>query len=130
MAAGAVPRRFRVRGVRLANGPASPVPASLPPARPGPAPGPTFYEHHVYGTCRDGACGLRVRTAPSLSASVTHVILDGTPVDVVCQATGDLVSNGHASSNISDKQTDGTWVSDFYIDTPNVGMWSPPIPRC
>jgi hypothetical protein len=95
-----------------------------------PAPPPTYYVHHVYGTCRDGACGLEVRTAPNLSASVTHVILDGTEVDIVCQATGDLVSNGSASSNIWDRQTDGSWVSDFYIDTPNIGTWSPPIPRC
>jgi hypothetical protein len=106
----------------------APAPAPAPPSSPPPP--PTYYVHHVYGTCRDGACGLKVRTTPSLSASVTHVILDGTEVDVVCQATGDLVSNGSASSNIWDRQTDGSWVSDFYIDTPNIGTWSPPIPRC
>jgi uncharacterized repeat protein (TIGR02543 family) len=84
----------------------APAPAPVPPASPPP---PTYYVHHVYGTCRDGACGLKVRTAPSVSASVTHVILDGTEVDIVCQATGDLVSNGSASSNIWDRQTDGSW---------------------
>jgi hypothetical protein len=97
---------------------------------PPPPPPPAFYVHHVYGTCRDGACGLKVRTAPSLSAPITHVIGDGTEVDVVCQATGDLVSNGHASSSVWDRQTDGSWVSDFYIDTPNIGTFSPPIPHC
>ena len=42
---------------------------------------------------------------------------------------GETVSNGHAASAVWVRQTDRTWVSDFYLDTPNVGMWSPPIPQ-
>lgn len=107
------------------------VPAvSGPPSSQPSAPPASYYIHHVTGTCRDGACGLKVHTAPSLSAPVTHVIPDGSEVDIVCQAMGDTVSNGYYSSAVWDRQTDGSWVSDFYVDTPNIGTWSPPIPRC
>jgi hypothetical protein len=108
----------------------TPTPAPAPAPAPPPQPGQQYYVHHVYGTCRDGACGLKVHTAPQVSAPVTHVIADGTQVDIVCQTRGDMVSNGHYSSAIWDRQTDGTWVSDFYVDTPNIGTWSPPIPQC
>lgn len=111
--------------------PPPPPQSPPPPVAPPPPPPPPFFTHHVYGTCRDGACGLRVRTGPGYSNySYTHIIYDGDRVDVVCQALGETVSNGRASSAIWDRQTDGTWVSDFYIDTANIGTWSPPIPRC
>lgn len=115
--------------------PRPPPPVQTPPPTPllppPPPPPPAFFTHHVTGTCRDGACGLRVRTGPGYSNySYTHVIYDGDRVDVVCQAVGETVSNGNASSAIWDRQTDGTWVTDFYIDTANIGTWSPPIPRC
>jgi LasA protease len=84
----------------------------------------------VQGTCQDGACGMKVRTAPSLSAPSVGVVLDGQAIDVACQGGGDAVSNGRATSSIWDRLADGTWVSDFYVDTANVGRPSPPIPAC
>jgi hypothetical protein len=112
------------------GGGAPPPPPPPPPPGPPPPP-PAFFTHHVYGTCRDGACGLRVRTGPGYSGyPFTHVIYDGDQVDIVCQAVGEAVSNGHATSAIWDRQTDGTWVTDFYVDTDNIGTWSPPIPQC
>jgi hypothetical protein len=43
---------------------------------------------------------------------------------------GETVSNGYAASAVWDKLTNGAWASDFYLDTPNIGTWSPPIPQC
>jgi hypothetical protein len=115
---------------------ACPADTSPPPQGPSPPPAgnpppPAFYTFHVTGTCRDGACGLRVRTGPGYSSyPYTRVVYDGNAVDIVCQTLGETVSNGYASSAVWDRLTDGGYVSDFYIDTPNIGTWSPPIPRC
>ena len=90
-----------------------------------------MYVHHVSGTCRDGSCGLWERTGPGYTnyARVT-LIPEGGEVDVVCQAWGETVSNGYYSSAVWDKLANGTWVTDFYVDTPNIGQFSPPIPAC
>lgn len=112
----------------------SPSPPSSPPPPPPPPPPslpPTFYVHHVTGTCRDGSCGLRERSGSGYSSYAEMGVLgEGAEVDVVCQALGEMVSNGYASSAIWDKLTNGYWVTDFYVDTPNVGTWSLPIPQC
>ena len=86
--------------------------------------------HEVIGTCRDGACGLNMRTAPQLDAAVAGVALEGQTLKVVCQTTGAEVGNGRASSKIWNRLSDGTYVSDFYLDTERVGEFSPSIPRC
>jgi hypothetical protein len=86
--------------------------------------------HEVIGTCRDGACGLNVRSAPSLDSNVVGAVLEGSTLQIECQARGDTVSNGHARSNVWNRLSDGTWVSDFYVDTPRVGEFSNGIPRC
>lgn len=132
-----------------AASPAPPVPQPSPPAPPQPAapttpqPGapaapqptpptaPSYYVYQVTGTCRDGACGLTLRAGPGYSSYASLGSLpEGADADVVCQAMGETVSNGYASSAVWDKLTSGAWVSDFYLNTPNIGTWSPPIPQC
>jgi surface antigen len=105
---------------------------TTPVAAPQPVAGsPAYYVHHVTGTCRDGACGLTVRSGPGYAGyPALGVLAEGAEADVVCQALGQTVSNGYAASNIWDRLTDGRWVSDFYLDTPSIGTWSPPIPQC
>jgi hypothetical protein len=104
-------------------------PAPTPP--PPPPPAPTYYVHHVTGTCRDGSCGLILRSGPGYSSYADLGVLpEGAEVDVACQGMGQAVSNGYASSAVWDKLSNGDWVSDFYLDTPNVGTFSPPIPQC
>jgi hypothetical protein len=108
--------------------PTSPTPTSPSPEAPAPA---TSWTYHVTGTCRDGKCGLNLRSGPGYSAyTVTRVVLDGTPLSIVCQARGETVSNGYASSSVWDKLADGAWASDFYLDTPNIDQFTPPIPQC
>jgi surface antigen len=113
------------------NGPGSPTPAP-PSTVPAPSQPAGTFVHHVYHTCANGACGLRVHTAPSLSSPVVAIKNDGDEVYVTCQTEGDRVYglNG-SSSTVWDRLADGTYVGDYYVDTPSTtGGFSPPIPQC
>jgi hypothetical protein len=112
------------------------TPAPQPtPVTPTPPPaGTTTYPHHVFGTCADGACGLKIRSGSGYSwyAQIGSLV-DGDAVQVLCQAIGETVGPSPATGNSSaiwDELAGGGWVSDLYIDTPNVGAFSPPIPQC
>jgi surface antigen len=118
-----------IYGGPAGNGPGSSAPAPPPPTASAP---PGTFPHHVYHTCANGACGLRIHSSPSLSAPVTAIRNDGEEVFIVCQTTGDRVygSDG-SSSEVWDKLSEGDYASDFYIDTSGTsGAFSPPIPRC
>ena len=72
-----------------------------------------------------------MRTGPGYTAyGSVGTRYDGQQVDILCQTTGEPVHGLHATSPIWDKLTNGTYVSDYYTDTPNVGVYSPPIPHC
>jgi hypothetical protein len=121
-----------VGGASSGTPPGSP-PVSANPSPPEP-PSPSFYADTVTGTCADGACGLHIRSGPGYSEySAIGVLGEGAEVDIVCQAAGETVGpspSKHTSSDIWDRLTNGGWVSDLYISTPNTGTWSPPIPQC
>lgn len=119
--------RFIYGGPARAPGSSQPAPTPTPEA----APAGTF-RHRVYHTCANGSCGLRTRKSPNLSAEVAGVKNDGDVVDIVCQTTGDRVyGKDGSSSTVWDKLFDGSFVSDYYVDTPGVGgAFSPPIPQC
>lgn len=89
-----------------------------------------FFTYHVNGTCADGLCGLRERTEPGYAAyPVTAIFMDGTPVNIVCQTTGDSVGN----TTVWNRLSDDFYVSDFYVDTPggSTGLtFTDSIPRC
>lgn len=105
--------------------------ANSQPQPPQPPAAPLYYVHHVTGTCRDGACGVKLRTGPGYSGyPAVGSLPEGGEADVLCQAMGETISNGYAASAVWDKLTNGDWVSDFYLNTPNIGNWSPPIPQC
>lgn len=116
-------------------GPTTPTPTPTTPTptpTPAPAPPPQYWAYHVYGTCADGACGLKERAGPGFTnyAQVGSVS-DGNEIDIVCQTMGQTVTGtSGASSGVWDKLTNGSFVSDYYVDTPNVGSFSPPIPQC
>jgi hypothetical protein len=123
------------RGANAGTGSASPTGGAPAPA---PAPSsssasPQFYVYYVYHTCANGACGLNLRSDPGYSNyPVTRVLVDGDPVDIVCQTQGQSVSGiDGSSSDVWDKTVQGDYAADFYIDTPGMtGSFSPPIPQC
>lgn len=110
--------------------PPPPVNPSQPPSSPS---GPQVYWHHIYHTCINGKCGLRLHTGPGYSSfPVTRVLVDGDAVGIVCQAHGEPVSGSDGtSSDVWDRLIEGDWAADFYVDTPGMtGSFSPPIPVC
>ena len=96
-------------------------------------PPPASYRFYVAGTCADGLCGLNKRSGPGYSAySKVGVLVDGDAVDIACQTTGEWVHpNRGTPSNVWDRLTDGSYVTDVYVTTGGKGgAFTPPIPRC
>ena len=97
-------------------------PSPVPP-QPSPVPpGPTTYPHHIV----NAPSGVNARKGPGTSFPVARLVPNGSPIDITCQVQEQIV-NG---SNIWNQLSDGTFVSDFYCDTPNFDKFSPPIPMC
>jgi len=70
--------------------------------------------------------GVNARKGPGTSFPLVHSIANNSPIDITCQVQGQVV-NG---TNIWNQLADGTFVSDFYCDTPYFDKFSPPIPMC
>jgi hypothetical protein len=94
---------------------------------------------HVHNTCRDGACGLIVRQAPSTSANQIGVLYDGAAANIRCQTVGTLVTGIEGSNDVWDQIDFGGgigYVADLYMDTPGGEVpqphrhFSPSIPKC
>lgn len=102
------------------------------PSAPPPPPPPAYYVHHVVNTCADGACGLNKRSGPGYSSyPKVGGLYDGYEVDVSCQTSGENVSSSKfGNTSVWDRLTDGSYVTDMYVDTPGQGTFSSPIPHC
>lgn len=88
-----------------------------------PSPARADATYHVYHT---GGVGLKVRTMPSTSSGSRTVLSEGSAVTISCQTVGENIQN----SKIWDRLADGGYVSDWYVDTPNVGTFTPGIGQC
>lgn len=127
-----------MRGARrldiAARSQVAPPPGPPPPGPPPPPPPPAYYSYRVFGTCADGACGLKIRNGPGYTNyQQIGVLSDGDELRIVCQARGERVGPSPRtgnSSSIWDRLQGGGWVSDLYATTPNVDQFSPPIPQC
>ena len=89
-----------------------------------PPPPPTYPTYHVYGT---GGLGLNLRTGPGTTYSSVGVLADGTAVQIVCQTRSSSVIGG---SSIWDQIVGGTYVTDYYIDTPVFNGFTSGINQC
>lgn len=88
---------------------------------PAPAPGP--------GTFTTWGTGVRVRSAPSLSASVVRTLSGPTPVRVQCQKKGDTVTAEGITNDAWAYVPDlGGYISNIYIDDP--AAWLPGVNTC
>jgi hypothetical protein len=123
----------RIDGYLSSSTEQPPPPPTPTPPPPPPPPTATGSLYHVYHTCANGACGLRVRAGPGYSY-FTQVGSknDGDAVLIDCQVAGETVFGlDGSSSDVWDRLVDGTFVADFYVDTPGVGgAFSPGIPQC
>lgn len=69
---------------------------------------------------------LNARSGPSASSRVVRTYAAGSTVNLVCQTPGSTV----ATTSVWDKLTDGTYVTDYYVNTPSRTGYSAPLPRC
>jgi surface antigen/uncharacterized protein YraI len=89
------------------------------------------FPYNVLGTCVESNCKLNLRAGPGYSAyPVVAKKSEGEEVDIACQASGETVSGAAGTTSIWDRLSDGSWASDDYIDTPDPGGFSSPIPQC
>ncbi|WP_242002088.1 N-acetylmuramoyl-L-alanine amidase [Kribbella steppae] len=86
-------------------------------------PNPPTYNFTTYGT------GVRVRSAPSLSASIVTTLPGPTQVFVICQVQGDPVTAEGTTNNWWAKLRDqGGYMTNIYIDHPDPKL--PGVPEC
>jgi RHS repeat-associated protein len=85
---------------------------------------PVIPTYHVFGT---GGVGLKERSGPGLTYSYGAILPEGRSIQISCQLrTGSSVGG----STIWDQLTDGTYVSDFYTDTPAYNGFTPGLSQC
>ena len=113
---------FRRISPRIVSGFIYGGPVGVPPYHPVPAGGGTAY--NVYGT---GTDGLYEHVAPTATSRRVGLLRNGTQVVIVCQTQ---TSSAVRGSTIWDKLSNGTYVSDYFVDTPGVGSFTLSIPRC
>ncbi len=106
-------------GVGAAEATTIPGPAGRPP--PGGGSG-SESGYRIYGS----STGVFLRSGPGYSFPRIGGLEDGTPVRVACQTRGSYV----ATSNIWDRIDGGSYVSDYYVNTPGVGTLTPGIGQC
>jgi hypothetical protein len=86
-------------------------------------PNPPEYNFTTYGS------GVRVRSAPSLTASIVTELPGPTQVFVTCQVQGDPVTAEGTTNNWWAKLRDqGGYMSNIYIQDPNPKL--PGVPEC
>ena len=91
--------------------------ASATPANPSPADTASALATGVI-VAPQGYNAVPVYNQPSLSSSVAAEVADGTTVDILCTAQGDVVTNPDSgqSSSLWDGTNDG-FIPDVYVDT-------------
>jgi hypothetical protein len=81
--------------------------------------------YRVYGTCAAGAgrtCGLNARLHPTSHSEPRGQLRDGDSVTVVCQTVGEKQTNPNGvSTDVWDKLATGAYITDLYLDTPQIG---------
>lgn len=96
------------------------------------APGVLVKAYPVYLTCADGVCSVNECTSPKpCGKQAVGRLKEGEMAKITCQTRGGRVpARGSGGSKIWDKLTDGNYVTDYYVETPGLGRFTPGIPRC
>lgn len=72
------------------------------------------------------ATPLNARTGPATTYPIVRSYSTGAIVKVVCQLAGPRVGN----TSVWDKLSDGSYVTDRWVNTPSETSFSAPLPRC
>jgi hypothetical protein len=96
------------------------------------APGVLVKTYPVYLTCADGVCSVNECTSPKpCGKQAVGRLEEGEMAKIICQTRGGRVpAKGPGGSKIWDKLTNGNYVTDYYVETPGLGRFTPGIPRC
>ncbi|MBV9248749.1 MAG: hypothetical protein JO227_05820 [Acetobacteraceae bacterium] len=70
--------------------------------------------------------GVAACKGPGTHYPFVHGIDNNSLIQIACQIHGEEV----LGTNVWNRLTDGTYVTDFYCDTPNFNSFSPPLPAC
>ena len=105
---------------RMGQVDAPPAPPT-PPAPPAPVASNVY---HVYGL--PGSNRLLVRSGPGMQYPVVGSLGNGDPVTVECQQGGGMV----LVSPIWDEIQPGKFVSDYFVNTRGVGVFTPGLDQC
>ena len=89
-------------------------------------------EYRVSGTCADGSCVLNECEEPAPCGLENEGrIHEGEPVDIVCQAKGEMVTSpDNHRSEIWDRLPSGLYVSDLFVEGTAANRFTPDLPRC
>jgi murein DD-endopeptidase MepM/ murein hydrolase activator NlpD len=79
----------------------------------------------VIGTARTGGTALNMRRTPSSAAERTGTIANGGRVTIVCQVTAGQVTGTVRTTKLWNRLTDGSYVSDAYVQRPATA-----VPAC
>jgi hypothetical protein len=90
----------------------------------------TPHVYRVYGTCAAGACGLNERSAPNPFATKVGQLQDGAQIGVICQVKGYALHTAGHTSRIWDQLANAAYVSDLFVSTSHVGVYSPELSKC
>ena len=85
---------------------------------------PALPTYHVFGTA---GLGLKERSGPGLSYPYGAILPEGRGIQIACQVRSGSAVGG---STVWDQLSDGTYVSDFYTDTPVYNGFTPGIGQC
>jgi hypothetical protein len=96
------------------------------------APGVPVKSYPVYLTCADGVCSVNECASPkACGKQAVGRLEEGEMAEITCQTHGGLVPvKDPGGSRVWDKLLDGNYVTDYYIETPKSGRFTPGIPRC
>ncbi len=87
---------------------------------------PTLYSYTTVSTADE-------YQGPGDNFTAEGSIASNTTVDLICQGTGQAVSDSSSPSgtnDVWDLTSAATWISDTTVNTPNANEFSPPIPQC
>ncbi|MEV6928631.1 peptidoglycan DD-metalloendopeptidase family protein [Dactylosporangium sp. NPDC051485] len=68
------------------------------------------------GAVASGAVALKTRGGPSRSAIQYASLPNGTPLSIVCQAHGEVITGTMRTTDLWDRLADGAYVSDAYVN--------------
>jgi hypothetical protein len=103
------------------------MPAIILVPAPAQAQSPAPATYTVTGT---GGIGLNERLDASTSKPPVGRLADGDQVVVMCQRMGELVGSNGVSSAIWNLTSAHVYVSDLWLTTPGVGVFTPSLPQC